>query len=458
MNKRRPQDQSEKEPVFIEGEVKRFVPGGYGIITSDEGTVLVSGACVGESVIAQITRRKKSVRFASVTEVTVAAEGARIESDCEHHPRCGGCPFIEHSEQSAALAKSQMAKDALRRLSGFDERTLALVDDVSPKSELAEAKDHKRRRATITIAKDGRPGFHGTRSRHVLSVNSCSAMDSHIEDVVRAMWHVGKWPVGMRLNIATDDKGTRSAHILGPPTLGKKQRKATIDRLVDFGVVNGVTSFWGVSKGSSTLKGVIAPSADGGPFVHDASSFSQSTKWAAKKIIDDVIEGLSLMGAKEGDHVLELFSGAGHITFPMLDKGLHVTAVENAPAGAHFLKKNIEQTPHKDKVSLIRAFVDDEGPSQELKDAIKDEGQKESIDWLVADPPRTGMPGLSAFIDAYRPRGIVLVSCDMGTGAYSIKQALEKNYQVRWVRPFDAFPRTHHVEWVCVLERNDDAA
>ncbi|MGN1008426.1 MAG: 23S rRNA (uracil(1939)-C(5))-methyltransferase RlmD, partial [Butyricicoccus sp.] len=78
----------------------------------------------------------------------------------------------------------------------------------------------------------------------------------------------------------------------------------------------------------------------------------------------------------------------------------------------------------------------------------------ERPDVLTVDPPRKGLSpeAVEAIVQMEPPR-VVYVSCDPATLARDCKLFSERGYRVVQARAFDLFPRTHHVETVCQLER-----
>ena len=55
-------------------------------------------------------------------------------------------------------------------------------------------------------------------------------------------------------------------------------------------------------------------------------------------------------------------------------------------------------------------------------------------------------------IAALTPRAIAYVACDPAALARDVAYAREAGYGIRSLRAFDAFPNTHHVECIAVLE------
>ena len=73
-------------------------------------------------------------------------------------------------------------------------------------------------------------------------------------------------------------------------------------------------------------------------------------------------------------------------------------------------------------------------------------------DVIVLDPPRAGCgePVLEAIAKS-QPKRVVYVSCNPATLARDLAYLETKGYKAVKVQPVDMFPRTHHVETVCLL-------
>jgi 23S rRNA (uracil1939-C5)-methyltransferase len=56
-----------------------------------------------------------------------------------------------------------------------------------------------------------------------------------------------------------------------------------------------------------------------------------------------------------------------------------------------------------------------------------------------------------------RVRRLVMVSCDPATGARDLRAAVDAGFRLTHLVPIDAFPRTHHVEWVATLTLGEAA-
>ncbi|MBR3556647.1 MAG: hypothetical protein IKN89_12105 [Oscillospiraceae bacterium] len=71
---------------------------------------------------------------------------------------------------------------------------------------------------------------------------------------------------------------------------------------------------------------------------------------------------------------------------------------------------------------------------------------------LFVDPPRKGLD--ASVIDSIAvmsPSRVVYVSCDPATLARDLRRFAEKGYAAQKAVAVDMFPRTRHVETVCLL-------
>ena len=74
---------------------------------------------------------------------------------------------------------------------------------------------------------------------------------------------------------------------------------------------------------------------------------------------------------------------------------------------------------------------------------------------IILDPPRKGCsPETLQAVLTLNPDRIVMVSCDPATAARDCRILSDHGYTLTRLRPVDLFPRTKHVETVCLLTHN----
>ena len=75
-------------------------------------------------------------------------------------------------------------------------------------------------------------------------------------------------------------------------------------------------------------------------------------------------------------------------------------------------------------------------------------------DVICVDPPRKGLaPAVIDAIVQMAPQRLVYVSCDPATLARDVKRMEEQGYVLQRAEAVDLFPRTAHVETVCLLSK-----
>jgi tRNA/tmRNA/rRNA uracil-C5-methylase (TrmA/RlmC/RlmD family) len=154
---------------------------------------------------------------------------------------------------------------------------------------------------------------------------------------------------------------------------------------------------------------------------------------------------LSELAPRPGERALDLYAGVGLFALALADAvgptGA-VLAIESDARAIADAKSNLRLRP---EIELRRGKVE-----RSLKPLVR---QGIRTDIVVLDPPRTGA-GKSAIRDiaALAPRAIAYVACDPAALARDIAYARDAGYGIRSLRAFDAFPMTHHVECIAILE------
>ena len=138
--------------------------------------------------------------------------------------------------------------------------------------------------------------------------------------------------------------------------------------------------------------------------------------------------------------VLDLYCGTGTIGIYISDLVDSVIGIDNNPSN-YYDAINNKKLNQSNNVSFILDSVEN------VIDNFQD------VDCIIVDPPRKGLDKKSLFeIDRINPNSIIYVSCDLFTLMRDLSY-LQKNYTIKYIKPFNMFPRTYHCESVCILER-----
>ena len=148
------------------------------------------------------------------------------------------------------------------------------------------------------------------------------------------------------------------------------------------------------------------------------------------------------------DALLDLYCGMGTIGLSMADQCRELIGVEIVPEAIESAKANAARMGET-VATKSRFFCADAG---QAATQLAAEGLHPDI--VMLDPPRKGCDEatLSAVV-RMAPRRVVYVSCNPATAARDAAWLEQKGYHAEKVQPVDLFPRTKHVETVCLLSK-----
>lgn len=140
----------------------------------------------------------------------------------------------------------------------------------------------------------------------------------------------------------------------------------------------------------------------------------------------------------ENSTVLDFYSGVGAIGLS-LKNIKHVTLVEENVEAVSFAKQNIERNAlHADAYAC---------QAHEMLQSINSE------DILIVDPPRGGLhPRLCQKIRNALPPKVIYLSCNIESQARDLVELIDV-YKPVYVKLYNYFPMTPHVECLIVLEK-----
>jgi len=425
--------------------IERLIPGGTGLARDEGGVLFVSGTAPGDVVVVDHVEKVAGARRGRLTQVLTASPD-RTSVDCVHADRCGGCDWLHLSAEARARHKVSIAIDALRRVGRLDDSALEKITAIvrPPLTDPGRALAG-RRRCRVRTDTEGRATFSEQGSHVRATVSSCLALHERLERAVLDLARAGL-PADLEVRLATSDAGVVVAAV-------HNDRAARA--LVDAGVVVGAISVDvhddsvdRVVAGNAVVRGEVTAGAYDA--VSDAATFTQATRHGGAAIRDAVMDAVN--DVVDGAHVTELFCGAGHLTLPLAARAARITAIEGSARATRHLRANAtlaraNATLARAPIDVVTAFIDGAVVRAHIDTARV----------LVVDPPRTGLIDARAVFSAAKDGGVqrvVLVSCDPATGARDLREALGAGFVLDALTPIDAFPRTHHLEWVARLSRS----
>lgn len=382
---------------IVELDVTSVAHGGHCVARLDGRVIFVRHTAPGETVKAEITgfARGGRMAFAEATEV-ITPSAHRITPPCSFAGVCGGCDWQHLDLGYQRELKTAVVVEQLTRMGKLDPAHPALR--AFEVAALDESETGLGWRTRVGYATDprGRAGFHKHSSDEVVAVTSCKvAVDAIADDGV------------------TNVPWAKNIHIRAVATS---------------------TGEIAVLPDEDTANPLLTEVVGEREYRVSAHGFWQAHKNAPAVFTSEV---LRLADLTPGEHVLDLYSGAGLFTLPLADAvgaGGRVEAVEGD-------RRAVKDATHNAK-RYQNILIHNQGVSQWLS-----QSKLKTCDVIVLDPPRAGA-GAEVINKMVKltPRTIVYVACDPAALARDVALLNDRGYFLEEITGWDAFPMTHHVE------------
>lgn len=363
--------------------------GGHCVARHEGRVVFVRHALPGERVIVSVTEDRAESFCRGDAIAVLDASPDRVEPSCPVAVP-GGCGGCDWQHASWDAQRELKATVVAEQLSRLAGVTWPVEVEELPGGPL-----RWRTRVRMTVDPDGRPGFFAHRSHRVIPVDDCPISAYGTVDEVAAR----TWPPGETLTVAVDSTG--ETHV--------GEDAVVVERAVRREW--RVSGFWQTHPDAADVYGEV---------VGD---------WA---------------GLSAGDTAWDLYAGVGlfaAVLASQVGESGSVMAVESYRPAAVEAAANLADLP---QVRVLSGRVE----------AVLRAGEGPDPSVVVLDPPRKGAG--RQVVDAIAGRGadrVVYVACDPAALARDVKTFAGHGFHMTRLRAFDAFPMTHHVECVALLER-----
>lgn len=455
---------------------------GEGIGHYEGMTFFVKDALIGDRIRARAMKLKKNYGYARVEEI-VTPSAFRVEPECAHHRRCGGCQIQALSYEKQLEFKQQKVRGNLIRIGGFSEeeidaKTLPVVGMESP------FRYRNKAQFPVGMDKDGNvvTGFYAARTHSIIPVEDCLL---GVKENTPILNEIKAWMEENRVTAYDEVSGKGLLrHVLIRFGFTTKEimvcliingktlpaQKALLDRLEK---IEGMTS---VSininaKNTNVILGDVTECIWGQAYITDyihlrdtendfaltdtavayrisPQSFYQVNPVQTEKLYSTALEYAGLTGE---EYVWDLYCGIGTISLFLAQKAKKVYGVEIVPQAIEDAKNNAKLNGIENAEFFVGKA---EEVLPEFYEKLSDGDAMLTPDVIVVDPPRKGCDeACLGTMLKMQPKRIVYVSCDSATLARDLKILCDGGYTVEKVRAFDQFAHTMHVETVAKLTR-----
>lgn len=445
----------------IELSITALSSEGSGVGHYEGMAVFVDGAAVGDLLKMHIIKVKSSYAVGKIVRI-IKPSKHRITPDCPVYDRCGGCSYRHIRYEQELEVKRQRVEDALRRIGGLD----ISVDEIIR----GEATDGYRNKAQYPIGFDAAGktviGFYAKKSHRIIDCRRCALQPPEFEAIVNT---IAKWAAESGVSFYDEEKHkgllrhiylrkgratkqTMVCLIINGDSVPKKEKLIKMLTETDETVCSVVLN--SNREKTNVILGEKCTTVFGSDFIEDELcgltfeisplSFYQVNPAGAELLYQKAAEMAEL---KKTDILLDLYCGAGTIGLSMADKVEKVVGAEIIEQAIENAKENAE----RNGIENAEFFCSD---AAEISAKLLERGFRPNV--IVLDPPRKGCS--REMVDTavkLNPERIVYVSCDPATLARDCKLFGELGYEAKKAVAVDMFPRTVHVETVCLMSRKE---
>jgi 23S rRNA (uracil1939-C5)-methyltransferase len=417
--------------------IDRLSYGAAGVGRLNGKVVFVPETAPGDEVEVTIAEEKKGYARGSVEKVLRPSLQRQVPP-CPYVQQCGGCPWQQVRYEAQLRAKEELVREQLRRIGGMSD--IPLLPIIPSPQEW-----HYRQRIRLRVEGNTRIGFSPSRSHALVEVESCVIAWPEIAKHLSA---VREWIATLRTAV------TQIELALHTPAI-----TTTEERIVCVGDVQGMFQQeddlrcqrfiatsphiagvilrgreWRRAWGDTTLTWVA-----GEDRLHtEADAFTQVNSAANQFLVERLVR---LSGVSDSHRVIELYCGAGNLSFPLARRARELIGVEQNRRAVHAARANAARVGVKN--AQFKHATARKGVRELLKQGVQG-------DLVVLDPPRTGAAEVMEALPRFGARTIAYVSCDPTTLARDLHRLQRHGYRLHTVQPLDMFPQTYHVETIAV--------
>ncbi|MEE2037204.1 class I SAM-dependent RNA methyltransferase [Nocardiopsis sp. CT-R113] len=400
--------------------------GGWCVGRHNDQVVFVRHALPGEHVRVRVT--EETTRFLRGEAVEVlSASPDRVEAPCVFSGpgKCGGCDWQHASLEAQRRLKGTVVAEQLRHIAGIERDVVV--------EELPGTPDGLgwRTRVRFSVDTDGHAGLRRHRSHDIEPIDRCLIAHPGVAElgVTDVTWEDTKDVEAVASSSCADRAVVVTPTKARLSTMPDLKASSAVLRRFKGGRVQQVRGRRGVRE-----------TVNGREFRVSAGGFWQVHPAAGETLTDAVLAALE---PKPGETAMDLYCGAGLFTGALGDavgpegRVLGVESGAEAVRDARYNLKDLEQVrvEQNDVAAQLREWAD------------------VRADVVALDPPRAGAgTKVVRSIAGTRPRKVAYVSCDPSTLARDLAEFVRSGYKLVDLRAFDAFPMTHHVECLAVLE------
>ena len=449
-----------KDEIILEIADVNFPNKAYGYYEGEK--VIVKNAVPGQKVQAQVFKKRGSGVEARLQKVIERSPLEREAGMCSHYALCGGCTYQTMRHEEELRLKERQVKRLLENAGICVQSWEGIVP--------APSETGYRNKCEFSFGDEEKDGdlALGMRKRmsyyEVVTLKDCNIVDADYLRIIEGTLQFFQERRVPFYHKARHDGSLRHLVVRKGAATGEILINLVTSSEVPFSVEEFKDMLLGLELDGSVC-GILHSVNDGLAdvvksdemrllygrdffmeklfdleFKVSVYSFFQTNSAGAEKLYSIVKE---FAGDVADKTVFDLYCGTGTIGQIMAEAGskkvIGIELIEEAVVAAN---ENAKRN-HLENCTFLAGDV------LKMVDELE-----ERPDLIIVDPPRDGIhPKAIGKIIAFGAPEIVYVSCKPTSLARDLEIFQQEGYQVERVKLMDMFPRTVHVETVCLLSK-----
>ena len=421
----------------MELTIEKIVYPGRSLARKDGQVFFLNEGLPGEVVEVTNIQKKKNFSTATVSEVT-SPSPHRVAPKCEHFNICSPFQYIDYKEQ--LRIKNEQVNDIFKDF----------IKDAISITPSPITFGYRNKISLKIIWKNKKACFaYNIRETHnkFKEIDTCFLVSDSLNIILKsALELINKHKHKEITDIILRENANGQAHL----TLNLSSDKSVpkIKRTFTENEISNLIGVVGLLKKNNFIqstniygKNFITEEILSKTFSIGPLSFFQINTSIIETVFNDIKQNISL---KDTDILYDLYCGVGTFGLLFSEKVKEVVGIESESSNTSFFDKNCKDN-NIDNAEVVTSKSED--VCKQLTDM--------PANIIIMDPPRSGVHKniLKTLTDTETDTDtIIYLSCDPVTMARDLK-ILTAKYKVNFLKSYDFFPQTPHVETLCILTR-----
>ncbi|MDD4201993.1 MAG: 23S rRNA (uracil(1939)-C(5))-methyltransferase RlmD [Candidatus Omnitrophica bacterium] len=423
----------------MELTIEKIVYPGKSLARKDGQVFFLDEGLPGEIVQVMNVQKKNNFSQATVFKIIQPSHN-RILPKCEHYKICSPLQYIDYKEQ--LIIKTEQLADIFKSFTTNPIAIEASPDSFGYRNKISLNLLWKSKRAFLAY------NIRDTHNKFI-DINNCFLVSDNLNAILKNTVqlinkHKHKEITGVILRENSCGKAHLTIDLSSEKSLDKIKRTFTENTIPNLlGVVallkkNDFIQSINIHGANFITENILSNIFSIGPL-----SFFQINTAMIELVCKDITKNVSF---KNSDTIFDLYCGVGTFGLIFSKQVKEVIGIESETANTSFFIKNCKDNDIKNaKVVTSKS----EDVCKQLKDMPSN--------IIIMDPPRSGVHKniLKTLLDARHmthDTQLIYLSCDPVTMARDL-EILTQKYKIHFLKAYDFFPQTPHIETLCILTR-----